>query len=207
MRCKSAVIAVAFVTLSSGAGLAQAEAGPEVAPVQPVEAVPTTPPVAPPPAVPDEPAPATPPVTGPNPEPAPATPPVTAPNPLPPSPAETGPTPQLPSSSSVPPVALPAPTAPAPTSASAARPQERRSAATLTIVNGRAVPATTVAVLVGAKAVTRSGPLAPNARITLKLPSVQGCRVSVVASFPGWYSAITRGKINVCKTGLVVVRL
>src|SRR4051794_4574295 len=193
MRCESAFIAVAFVTLSSGAGLAQAEAGPEAAPVEPVEAVPTTPPPGPPPPVPDEPAPATPPVTG--------------PNPLPPSPAETGPTPQLPSSPSVPAVALPAPTAPAPRSASAARPEERRSAATLTIVNGRAVPATTVAVLVGAKAVTRSGPLAPNARITLKLPRVQGCRVSVVASFPGWYSAVTHGKINVCKTGPVVVRL
>ena len=75
------------------------------------------------------------------------------------------------------------------------------------VVNGRAVSTTTVAVLVGAKAVARSGPLAPNTRVALKLPNIKACRVSVVASFPGWYSAITRGKIDVCKTGRVLVRL
>ena len=36
----------------------------------------------------------------------------------------------------------------------------------------------------------RSGPLASNTRVTLRLPQVKGCRVSVVASFPGWYSAV-----------------
>jgi hypothetical protein len=74
-------------------------------------------------------------------------------------------------------------------------------------MNGRAVSATAVAVLVGSKAVAQSGPLASNARVTLKLPRIKSCRVSVVASFPGWYSAITRGKIDVCKTRRVLVRL
>src|SRR5215207_5763333 len=85
--------------------------------------------------------------------------------------------------------------------------EERHSATTLTVVNGRAVSTTTVAVLVGTKAVARSGPLASNTRVTLKLPQIKGCRVSVVASFPGWYSAIARGKIDVCKTRRVLVRL
>ena len=95
----------------------------------------------------------------------------------------------------------------APKGSLAAGPKERHSATTLTVVNGRAVSTTTVAVLVGAKAVARSGPLAPNTRVALKLPKIKACRVSVVASFPGWYSAITRGKIDVCKTGRVLVRL
>jgi hypothetical protein len=74
-------------------------------------------------------------------------------------------------------------------------------------VNGRAITATAVAVLVGARMVARSGPLASKTRVTLKLPEVKGCRVSVVARFPLWYSAITRGNINVCKSGPVFVRL
>jgi hypothetical protein len=181
-----ASVAIAFATLSWSAALAQAEVGPEVAPTQPAETVP--PPAAPSPTVPDEPA-------------AP-TPPHAAPNPSPPSSADPAPLPPGAATS-----APPASTAPAPKSSSAARPQERHSAATLVVVNGRAVPATAVAVLVGAKAVARSGPLASNSRVTLKLPKVKGCRVSVVASFPGWYSAVARGNINVCKTRGVVVRL
>ena len=95
----------------------------------------------------------------------------------------------------------------APKGSLAAGPKERHSATTLIVVNGRAVSTTTVAVLVGTKVVARSGPLAPNTRVALKLPKIKACRVSVVASFPGWYSAITRGKIDVCKTGRVLVRL
>jgi hypothetical protein len=194
MRNESALVAVAFaVTLWSSAALSQAEAEAEaeaeVAPSQPVETVPTAPP-APSRVVPDEPAASTPPVVAPNTS-APSSP-ETAPAPLPTGAPTSGP--------------LESP-AQAPKGSSAARPQERHSATTLTIMNGRAVSATAVAVLVGTKAVARSGPLASNARVILKLPRIKGCRVSVVASFSGWYSAVSRGRIDVCKTGRVVVRL
>ena len=186
MRGARTLVAVAFATLLSSAALAQAEVEPEVAPAQPVDAVPTDPPAAPSPAVE---------------EPAAPTLPLASPNTSPPSSAETAPAPLR---TGAPASAPPASTAPAP---KGARPQKPRSAATLVVVNGRAVPATALVVLVGAKAVVRSGPLASNTRVTLKLPKMKGCRVSVVASFPGWYSAVTRGNINVCKTGGVIVRL
>jgi hypothetical protein len=198
MRDESALVAVALAaTFCSSAALSQAEAETEVAPSQPVETVPTAPP-APSRAVPDEP--------------AASTPPVVAPNASAPGSSETA----APSSSETAPAPLPtgAPTsgpiespAQAPQGSSAARPTERYSATTLIVANGRAVSATAVAVLVGTKVVARSGPLASNTRVTLKLPRIKGCRISVVASFPGWYSAITREKIDVCKTGRVLVRL
>ena len=198
IRNGSALVAVAFAaTLWSSAALSQAEAETEVAPSQPVETVPTAPP-APSRVVPDEPAASTPPVIAPN---------KSAPScqTAAPSSSETAPAP-LPAGA--PTAAPPASTAPARTASSAAaRSPKRRSAATLIVANGRAIPATAVAVLVGRKAVARSGPLASNTRITLKLPELKGCRVSVVASFPAWYSAVTRGNINVCKTGAAFVRL
>ena len=191
MRNESALVAVAFaVTLWSSTALSQAEAEAEVAPSQPVETVPTAPP-APSRVVPDEPAASTPPVVAPNTS-APSLP-ETAPAPLPTGAPTSGP--------------FESPAEAPKKGSSAARPQERHSATTLTIMNGRAVSATAVAVLVGSKAVAQSGPLASNARVTLKLPRIKSCRVSVVASFPGWYSAITRGKIDVCKTRRVLVRL
>src|SRR5215217_1187298 len=55
---------------------------------------------------------------------------------------------------------------------------ERHSAMTLTVVNGRAVSTTTVAVLVGTKAVARSGPLASNTPLS--------CRKSKAAAFQWW---------------------
>jgi hypothetical protein len=133
----------------------------------------------------------------------------TAPAPLPTGAPTTGPleSPAVPLPTGAPtsrPVESPAQ---APKGSLAAGPKERHSATTLIVVNGRAVSTTTVAVLVGTKAVARSGSLAPNTRVALKLPKIKACRVSVVASFPGWYSAITRGKIDVCKTGRVLVRL
>src|SRR3954452_11782838 len=168
MRDESALVAVAFAAmLWSSAALSQADAGTEVAPSQPVETAP-----APSRVVPDEPAASPPPVTS-----APSSS-ETAPAPLPTGAPTSGP--------------LESP-AQAPKGYSAARPPERHSATTLRVVNGRAVSATAVAVLAGTKAVARSGPLASNARVTLKLPRIKACRVSVVATFPGWYSAITRG--------------
>jgi len=203
IRDQSVLLSVALAaTLWSSAALSQAETETEVAPSQPVETVPTAQP-APPRPVSDEPSAPTPPVVAPN------TASETAPAPLPTGAPTTGPleSPAVPLPTGAPtsrPVESPAQ---APKGSLAAGPKERHSATTLTVVNGRAISTTTVAVLVGAKAVARSGPLAPNTRVALKLPKIKACRVSVVASFPGWYSAITRGKIDVCKTGRVLVRL
>ena len=206
IRDQGVLLSVALAaTLWSSAALPQAEAETEVAPSQPVETIPTAPP-APPRPVSDEPTSA-------------STPPVVAPNTA--SSSETAPAPLptgAPTSGPLESAAVPLPTeaptsrpvespAQAPKGSLAAGPKERHSATTLTVVNGRAVSTTTVAVLVGTKAVARSGPLASNTRVTLKLPPIKGCRVSVVASFPGWYSAIARGKIDVCKTRRVLVRL
>jgi hypothetical protein len=206
IRDQGVLLSVALAaTLWSSAALPQAEAETEVAPSQPVETIPTAPP-APPRPVSDEPTSA-------------STPPVVAPNTA--SSSETAPAPLptgAPTSGPLESAAVPLPTeaptsrpvespAQAPKGSLAAGPKERHSATTLIVVNGRAVSTTTVAVLVGTKAVARSGSLAPNTRVALKLPKIKACRVSVVASFPGWYSAITRGKIDVCKTGRVLVRL
>ena len=206
IRDQGVLLSVALAaTLWSSAALLQAETETEVAPSQPVETIPTAPP-APRRPVSGEPTSAsTPPVVAPNT----ASSSETAPAPLPTGAPTTGPleSPAVPLPTGAPtsrPVESPAQ---APKGSLAAGPKERHSATTLTVVNGRAVSTTTVAVLVGAKAVARSGPLAPNTRVALKLPKIKACRVSVVASFPGWYSAITRGKIDVCKTGRVLVRL
>src|SRR5215218_124020 len=205
MRDQSVLVSVALAaTLWSSAALSQAEAETEVAPSQPVETIPTAPP-APPRPVSDEPTSA-------------STPPVVAPearsSETAPAPLATGAPTSGPLESPAVPLPIGAPTsrpieppAHAPKGSLAAGPKERHSATTLTVVNGRAISTTTVAVLVGTKAVARSGPLASNTRVTLKLPQIKGCRVSVVASFPGWYSAIARGKIDVCKTRRVLVRL
>ena len=203
IRDQSVLLSVALAaTLWSSAALSQAETETEVAPSQPVETVQPAPP-APPRPVSDEPSAPTPPVVAPN------TASETAPAPLPTGAPTTGPL-----ESAAVPLPTGAPTsrpvespAQAPKGSLAAGPKERHSATTLIVVNGRAVSTTTVAVLVGTKAVARSGPLASNTRVALKLPQIKGCRVSVVASFPGWYSAITRGKIDVCKTRRVLVRL
>jgi hypothetical protein len=202
-RVTRALVVVA-ATLSSPAAVAQAEAEPEVAPAEPVELVPAAPPAtAPPSPPPDEAEPSTPTRAAPTPSPVmeKTSPVETAPAPLPAT-ADKPPAP-----SSVAPVASPAPTSPPRKGPPAGRRETPRSATTLTIVNGRAVPATSVAVLVGATVVTRSGPLAPNGRVTLTLPRVKACRVSVVASFPGWYSSLRSGQVNICKAGQAVVRL
>ena len=208
MRDQSVLLSVALAaTLWSSAALSQAETETEVASSQPVETVPTAPPAPPRPKS-DEPTSA-------------STPPVVAPNTA--SSSETAPAPLPTGAPTIAPTIGPpeSPAVPLPTGAPTSRPIDppaqalkdslaagrKERATTLIVVNGRAVSTTTVAVLVGTKAVARSGPLAPNTRVALKLPKIKACRVSVVASFPGWYSAITRGKIDVCKTGRVLVRL
>ena len=68
----------------------------------------------------------------------------------------------------------------APKGSLAAGPKERHSVTTLTVVNGRAVSTTTVAVLVGAKAVARSGHSRPTPGSPLS------CRKSKPAAFQWW---------------------
>ena len=187
MRAARALL-IFLATLSSAAALAQTEAGSEVAP-EPVEVAPAAPPATVPPSQPPD-------------EAAPTTAPTTSPVLDKPGPIEAAPAP-LPATTGKP----PSPALAAPRKGPPSGRETPRSARALTIVNGRAVPATGVAVLVGAKVLTRSGPLAPNARVTLKLPNLKGCRVSVLASFSGWYSAVRSGTVNVCKAGQALVRL
>ena len=147
MRDQSVLLSVALAaTLWSSAALAQAETETDVAPSQPVETIPTAQP-APPRPVSDEPTSAsTPPVVAPNT----ASSSETAPAPLPTGAPTTGPleSPAVPLPTGAPtsrPVESPAQ---APKGSLAAGPKERHSATTLTVVNGRAVSTTTVAVLV-----------------------------------------------------------
>src|SRR5215212_1598838 len=195
---------VTFATLLATLALAQTDAGSESTPTEPVEVVPAAPPATPaPPLQADEAAPSTPPVSAPTSPPVLEKPTPVEPAPVP-LPAATDKPPDTPSAA---PIASPAPTSSPRQGPSAGKRDASRPAATLTIVNGRAVPATGVAVLVGAKVVRRSGPLAPTARVTLKLPSSIGCRVSVVASFSWGYSSLRYSRINVCKVGHALVRL
>jgi len=70
------------------------------------------------------------------------------------------------------------------------------------VVNGRDIPATTITVTAGGKAVSQAGPLAPNAKATLKLPKMKGCLITVAATFEGG-SVSDGGTIDVCKVRLV----
>jgi hypothetical protein len=197
----SRALLVTSAMLVATPALAQADAGSEGAPAEPVEGGPAAPPATTAPTLqPDEAAPSTPPIS------APTSPPVLEK----PGPTEavSAPKPDKPPGApSAAPIASPVPASPPRQGPPAGKRDGLRPAATLTIVNGRAVPATGVAVLVGAKVVKRSGPLTPNTRVTLRLPSSIGCRVSVVASFSWGYSALRYGKVNVCKVGHALVRL
>src|SRR3954469_1688011 len=160
-----AVLCVTLAVVSPTPTLAQTAEGSEPAPAEPVQVVPTTP-ALPPPLVsePDEAGPpSSPPSVAPEPPgPAKVSPGEAAPAPVPPS----ADTPATPAPVPAAPLVQPAP-APKPGNAASARPRDvPRPTSTLTIVNGRAVAATSVAVLAGRKGVARSGPLASNARVT-----------------------------------------
>ena len=199
-------VLVAFAALSSTMASAQTEDETQSAPAEPGQVVPTVPPAPPTPS--PEPNEAGPPTSPPSI-------PTVAPSPERPPPGEAAPaplaprtdTPTTPAPTPAAPIAQPAPTQEPSKGSSASKRDAPRPASTLTIVNGRAVSATGVAVLAGGKVVARSGPLAPNARVTLKLPGLKACHVSVVARFPLWYSALRSGAVNVCKAGQALVRL
>ncbi len=84
----------------------------------------------------------------------------------------------------------------------AAKPHKPRAATAVTIVNGREIPTMTLTVMADAKTVSHSKPLAPNAKVSLKLPKMKGCLVTVAATFEGG-SVSDGGDIDVCKVKLV----
>jgi hypothetical protein len=79
---------------------------------------------------------------------------------------------------------------------------ELRAAKTLNIVNGRAVTAVTLTVTAGTETVKHSGPLASNAKVSLPLPEMRGCLVTVAATFQDG-SVSNGGDTDVCKVKLV----
>src|SRR5215210_7436223 len=77
-----------------------------------------------------------------------------------------------------------------------------RGAAALMIVNKRKAPVTTVIVTAEAKTVRHTGALAPNAKVSLKLPKMKGCLVTVAAASQG--DKVSKlGDVDVCKEKLV----
>ena len=197
---------VALAVLSPTTTLAQTGEGTEPTPAEPVQVAPTVPPLPPPPvSEPNEMSPPSAPLSATTDPPSPAQP---SPGEAAPAPLPTRtepPTPPAPRSAA--PIAQPGPGQKVGKGGSARQRDAPRPASTLTIVNGRAIAATSVAVLVGRKVVARSGPLASNARVTLKLPGLKACQVFVVAKFPLWYSALRSGAVNVCKADVGFVRL
>ena len=185
---------VVSTSLPFAAALAQTVAEPDVAPAAPVEVVPSGSPAAAPPE----------PITAPvapvefAPAPPPTTAPVVSPIVTAPTPVETAP--------AGPPAMAAAPvtpsTTPAPERRVAAKPPKPRAATAVTIVNGREIPTMTLTVMADAKTVSHSKPLAPNAKVSLKLPKMKGCLVTVAATFEGG-SVSDGGDINVCKVKLV----
>ena len=189
-------------TLAQTAALAQPANESEVAPAAPVEGVPSVSPAAvvsdrewadppepiPVPVAPVETAPASPPTTDPGVSLV-----VTAPTPVepaPPAPPATAAAPGAP------------PATPPPEPRVVTKPPKPRAATALTVVNGREIPTTTITLMAGAKAVSHAEPLAPNAKVTLKLPKMTGCFVAVAATFEEG-SVSDGGDIDVCKVKLV----
>jgi hypothetical protein len=205
-----------WTVLGCTAALAQLAAP---GPTEPVEVAPTPPPAA----APTEPLTSLePPTTASEepgetaPAPPPATEPVEAPDVLAPTPLDVVPTPPT-STVEEPPAAIPAVPATPPASVPAApaarpggpgtatKPTKPHAEAALMIMNGRAFPVTQVTIMEGRRAVKRSGPLPPNAKVTLRLPNLRGCIVTVRATFRG--GAVSRvRKLNVCNE-LILVRL
>jgi hypothetical protein len=197
-------------TLPFAAALAQTEAEPDVTPAAPVEVaapVEDTPPLRPTVAPSDPPiadldpvveAPAPPPTTSPAASSIAAAPtPVEVGSVLPPATAPVPPvTPPAQSPAEAPPPAAPATPETKPRTAADRAPS--RAAPVLTIVNRRTVSVTTVIVTAEAKTVRHAKPLTPNAKVTVKLPPMKGCLVTVAAAIQGG-ELQKLGKVNACK--------
>jgi hypothetical protein len=189
------------------AALAQTMAEANSTPAASIEVVPSAPVAAPP-------DPITIPVTpaGADPAPPPATAPVAAPIAAAPAPAEPAPA-EPPTAASVagpptPPAPSPAaapgapPTTPSTQRRAATKPSKPRAATAVTVVNGREIPAVTITVMAGAKAVSHAGPLVPDAKATLNLPKIKGCLITVEVTFEG--GSVSDGSvIDVCRVKLV----
>jgi hypothetical protein len=80
--------------------------------------------------------------------------------------------------------------------------REPRAAPALTIANGRAVTAVTLTVTAEAETVKHAGPLASNANVSMPLPKMRGCLVTVAATFQDG-SVSNGGDTDVCKVKLV----
>jgi hypothetical protein len=65
------------------------------------------------------------------------------------------------------------------------KPKRKGPPSSVTVINATASPVTGVVITAGDKTTKLSKPLAPKARATVKLPKMQGCTVSVAATFEG----------------------
>jgi hypothetical protein len=71
--------------------------------------------------------------------------------------------------------------------AAAAKPKPKRKGppSSVTVINATANTATDLVITAGEKTTKLSKPLAPKGRATVRLPKMQGCTVSVAATFEG----------------------
>src|SRR4051812_4578996 len=65
------------------------------------------------------------------------------------------------------------------------KPKRKGPPSSVTVINATASPVAGVVITAGDKTTKLSKPLAPKARATVKLPKMQGCTVSVAATFEG----------------------
>ena len=65
------------------------------------------------------------------------------------------------------------------------KPKRKGPPSSVTVINATANTATGIVITAGEKTTTLSKPLAPKGRATVKLPKMQGCTVSVAATFEG----------------------
>jgi hypothetical protein len=82
--------------------------------------------------------------------------------------------------------------------AAIAAPAKPKPATALLITNARGAPATAVEISAGDETVKLARPLAPKGRMTLKLPKMAGCMVSVAAAFEDDFT-VQLDEFDVCK--------
>jgi hypothetical protein len=78
-----------------------------------------------------------------------------------------------------------------------------RSVRTLTLVNSRDIPFSSVVITAEGQLTLESGPLAPNATMALRLPPLKGCVVKVAAITSEQEDPDELGSVDVCKVKLV----
>ena len=95
---------------------------------------------------------------------------------------------------------LPSPPATTPIPARAKKPSTSNPQApsVVTLANASTKTAVMVIITTEDSTASTSKPLAPKARTTLKLPKLQGCTVSVTASFEGG-GQVEVGEFDICK--------